>query len=223
MYLQDLIAWIDRMKPNNRFSNEEKTAWINEIEGRIQQEGFLQPPEIVYEWETDKDTELLLSVPHDSVYRHWLQAQLSYANEEFNIYQNETEQFNASWRSFLLWICSAIRPAYKDRVWIPKVYPVVKGETVTVSFFDLPCEREDIASATISVWQKGVAVLEYGAEALTGEESLSATIPQADSLKLTPGAAKVTMVVTDKAGNRYEHYPYSRLNVIDSKYRREMT
>lgn len=224
MYLQELINWIDKMKPDNRFTEEEKVTWINEIEGRIQQEAFLQPPEILYEWETDKDTELLLHPPHDGVYRHYLRAQLSYANEEFDTYQNETEMFNSCWKTFLLWVCNHVKPAYRKMPWIPKVYPVVRGESVVISFFNLPVEREDVASCTVSVWQKGAAVLEYGTEALIDDgEAISVQIPQADSLTLTPGAAKVTMVLLDEAGNRYEHYPYSRLTVVDTKYRLEMS
>lgn len=223
MYLQDLISWINNMKPDNRFSDEEKIVWVNEIEGRVQ-EAFLQPPEILYEWETDKDTELILSTPHDSIYRHYLRAQLSYANEEYDIYQNEMEMFNSCWKDFLLWVCNHVKPAYRKTPWIPKVYPLVRGESTVLSFICLPVEREDIQDCTVSVWQKGEAVLEYGMDELIDDgEAVSVEIPQADSLDLTPGAAKVTMVLLDEAGNRYEHYPYSRLTVVDTKYRLEMS
>lgn len=113
MYLQDLINWIDRMKPNNRFTAQEKVEWVNEVETRVQQEAFLRPPEIVYDWETDKETVLLLSAPHDSIYKHHLRAQLSYANEEYDIYQNEMEMFNKCWSAFMLWVCTGARPAYE--------------------------------------------------------------------------------------------------------------
>ena len=113
MYLQDLINWIDRMKPDNRFTAQEKVEWVNEVETRVQQEAFLRPPEIVYDWETDKETVLLLSAPHDSIYKHHLRAQLSYANEEYDIYQNEMEMFNKCWSAFMLWVCTGARPAYE--------------------------------------------------------------------------------------------------------------
>lgn len=111
--LQDIINWIDRMKPNNRFTAQEKVEWVNEVETRVQQEAFLRPPEIVYDWETDKETVLLLSAPHDSIYKHHLRAQLSYANEEYDIYQNEMEMFNKCWNAFMLWVCTGARPAYE--------------------------------------------------------------------------------------------------------------
>lgn len=218
MTLENLIERINRMKPDNRFSNEDKVAWANEIEGRIQQEAFLQPAEIIYDWETDKDTKLLLNAPHDSVYEHFLRAQLSYANEEYDLYQNEMEMFNKCWASFMLWVCNAIKPAYRKTSWVPKVYLVVRGEATMVSFFELPVADDEIADFTLGIWQRGEKVLSYGMEDLVeGESGIHVEIPTSDSAKLNVGAAKMTLTITDESGNKYEHYPCSRLNVQESE------
>lgn len=110
MTLKELIAWGDLMKPNNRFTTDEKTRWINTVEARVQQEALQQAPEIQYNYETDQEKELILKPPHDEVYRWYLMAQLSAANEEYDRYQNEMEMFNGAWDTFMLWVCTEIDP-----------------------------------------------------------------------------------------------------------------
>ena len=104
MTLKELIAWGDLMKPNNRFTTDEKTRWINTVEA------LQQAPEIQYNYETDQEKELILKPPHDEVYRWYLMAQLSAANEEYDRYQNEMEMFNGAWDTFMLWVCTEIDP-----------------------------------------------------------------------------------------------------------------
>ena len=80
MTLEELITWADKMKPDNRFTPEDKTLWLNTVEAMVQQEGLLMAPEVQYEYETDKQTPLLLLPPHDEIYRYYLLAQLRFAN-----------------------------------------------------------------------------------------------------------------------------------------------
>lgn len=205
------------MKPDNRFTNEEKTEWVNEIEGMIQQEALLEPPEIVYDWANDQDTELIIKHPHEKIYRHYLLAQLSYANEEYDRYTNEMQMFNSCWESFMVWICRAVRPAYRRRQWIPRVFTIVRGETVTISFFELPIEQENMKTCTISIWQGGEKVLSWELEKLSIEgDTASVQLTQAESLSLSEGTGKVTILVTSKDGDRYEQYPASRIKVAET-------
>ena len=56
MTVSQVIQAVDEVKPN-AFSNEEKTRWLNEVEGMVQTEVLLFASEevITYSYEQDKD------------------------------------------------------------------------------------------------------------------------------------------------------------------------
>lgn len=70
MTVAQVIQVVDEVKPN-AFSNEEKTRWLNEVEGMVQTEVLLFASEevITYSYEQDKDVELLRSRPTTSSIR----------------------------------------------------------------------------------------------------------------------------------------------------------
>lgn len=217
MTLREVIAWADRMKPDNRFTNEEKTTWINELEGMVQREALLEAAEVEYEYSTDAETELIVSYPYDKLYRHYLLSQISYANEEYDRYNNELEMFNACWRDFLLWVCSSVRPAYKKRDWLHPVFKIIRGETVKLEFLGLPTEPWDVNECIVAIEQKGKQVLELRGEQIeVGDNGFAATLTQEESLLLTPGAALVSFIIIDGAGNRYERFRQTRMKVYDT-------
>lgn len=217
MTLEELIVWADKMKPDNRFAAEDKTLWLNTVEAMVQQEGLLMAPEVQYEYETDRQTPLLLLPPHDEIYRYYLLAQLSFANEEYDRYQNEIEMFNKAWDKFLLWVCTRIKPAYKCKVCLPLVWHIVRGETVTLSFFDLPVVEAEVKSAAISIWQKGSAILSYDKTALSWSGNcMSLEIPQEDSIKLSTGQAKINLVIVNSENQRFEQYPANRISIAET-------
>lgn len=112
MTLEDVLAWVDSIKPN-AFSDNEKTNWVNEVEGMVQTDVFLWAPEeiIVYDYETDKDKELLAQPPHDKIYGAYLTAMIDFANGEYNKYQNTMQMFNAHFGEFMRWFATVYRPA----------------------------------------------------------------------------------------------------------------
>lgn len=67
--LKSVIDYVDEIKPN-AFSNEAKTKWLNECEGLVQTEVLLWASEeiITYQYDADKDKELLAQPPHDKIY-----------------------------------------------------------------------------------------------------------------------------------------------------------
>lgn len=218
MTLREVIAWADRMKPDNRFTNDEKTTWINELEGMVQREALLEAAEVEYEYSTDADTELIVSHPYDKLYRHYLLSQISYANEEYDRYNNELEMFNSCWRDFLLWVCSSVRPAYKKQDWLPAVWHIVRGETPVIEFFALPLAAEEITAAGIFVQQGGETVLEFDSQRIILENcSASVQLTQEESLTLKAGTALITIVIANGAGERYEQYPPNRLIIAETQ------
>lgn len=112
MTLSEVIAKVDEIKPN-AFSNEAKTAWMNEAEGMVQTEVFLLAPEeiITYDYAKDKDTELLVQSPHDKLYPSYLTAMIDFANGEYNKYQNTMQMFNSHFGEFMRWFALNYRPA----------------------------------------------------------------------------------------------------------------
>ena len=223
MTLREVIAWADRMKPDNRFTNDEKTTWVNEMEGMIQLEALLEAAEVEYEYATDADTKLIVGPPYEKLYRHYLLSQISYANEEYDRYNNELEMFNAAWQDFLLWVCSSVRPAYRRQDWLPAVWHIVRGETPIIEFFCLPLSADEISTANIFIRQGGEAVLSFDKDRIRLEGSSAAVqLTQEESLQLAAGTALVTIVITDEREARYEQYPPNRLVIAETQIGRVM-
>lgn len=112
MTVSQVIQAVDEVKPN-AFSNEEKTRWLNEVEGMVQTEVLLFASEevIAYSYEQDKDAELLVQPPHDKLYPAYLEARVDYANGEYEKYQNTMQMFNAFFGEFIRWFALTYSPA----------------------------------------------------------------------------------------------------------------
>ena len=110
--LGEVIAMVDEIKPN-AFSDEAKTAWLNECEGMVQTEVFLfAPAEIIrYRWPEDRDKPLLVEPPHDKLYWAYLTAMIDFANGEYNKYQNTMQTYNEHYANFLRWFGTTYDPA----------------------------------------------------------------------------------------------------------------
>ena len=113
MTLKQVIEFVDDTKPN-AFTNEQKTVWINELEGRIQAQVFLWDVAtlcVQYTYSEDFDPELLVGPPYDDIYREWLKAKIDEANGEYDKYQNSMAMFNAAWDEFKVWFIRTYHPA----------------------------------------------------------------------------------------------------------------
>lgn len=110
--LSGVIQMVDDIKPN-AFSNETKTAWINEVEGMVQTQVLLWASEqiLTYTYEDDQDKQLLVSPPHDKLYWTYLAAMIDFANGEYNKYQNTMQLFNSCFGEFVRWFAANYRPA----------------------------------------------------------------------------------------------------------------
>lgn len=112
MKLKDVISYVDDIKPN-AFSDSTKTKWLNEIEGMVQSEIFLFAPKMffAYEYERDKEKEMLIYPPHDKLYESYLCAKIDYANGEYDKYENTMAMFNSQYEEFKKWFATKYRPA----------------------------------------------------------------------------------------------------------------
>lgn len=112
MTVSQVIQIVDDIKPN-AFTNETKTAWLNEVEGMVQTEVFLfAPVEVIqYDYAEDKDTVLLVDPPHEKLYQAYLAARVDFANGEYNKYQNTMQMFNSFFGEFMRWYALNYCPA----------------------------------------------------------------------------------------------------------------
>jgi len=102
------------LKPN-AFTNDEKTAWLKALDGRVASDVFLWPPAelagLDYSFRGDKGSELLVGPPYDDIYVMWLAAQIDAANGEFNRYQNSMQLFNENYGAFVRWFAGLYDPS----------------------------------------------------------------------------------------------------------------
>ena len=110
--LQGVLELIDDIKPN-AFSDEVKTAWVNEVEKLVQTEVFLLAVEDVvqYQWPADSGATLLAKPPHDKIYWVYLSAMVDFGNGEYDKYQNTMQMFNQFFSEFMRWFALTYRPA----------------------------------------------------------------------------------------------------------------
>ena len=110
--LQGVLDIIDSIKPN-AFSDEAKTAWINEVEGLVQTEVFLLAIEDVvqYTWPENAAATLLAKPPHDKIYWVYLSAMVDFANGEYDKYQNTMQMFNQFFGEYMRWYARTYNPA----------------------------------------------------------------------------------------------------------------
>ena len=105
MTIIEAVNRIDTVKPNN-YSQHDKVAWLSKIDGIIKAE-IIDTHEggenIIfngYDADTDIQTNLLVSAPHDDLYVRWLEAQIDYANGEYSKYNNSMAMFNTEYSTY---------------------------------------------------------------------------------------------------------------------------
>lgn len=112
MTLSNVIAFVDGIKPN-AFTPEQKTAWVNEVEGYVMTDIFLLAPTeyTAYVWPEDQNTVLLVPDPHCKIYHAYLSAMIDFANGEYGKYNNELAMYNEFCGEFMRWYTDRYRPA----------------------------------------------------------------------------------------------------------------
>ena len=107
MNIQEAINGIDNVKPNT-YSEEEKIAWLSELDGLVMNEIINTheynegETEIEYEPYTvdDMQKELIIPHPYCDTYLKWLESKIDYANNETARYINSSSVFNSAWTNF---------------------------------------------------------------------------------------------------------------------------
>ena len=103
MTIQEAIGRLDSLM-HNTYSDHQKTIWLSEVDGQIQNqlvlthEGGIEVP-LPYK-DTDAHRQLLAPHPYDAMYLHYLQAQMHYHNGEFDRYNNAIAMFQAAFDDY---------------------------------------------------------------------------------------------------------------------------
>ena len=86
--------------------------WLNQVEGQILHEIFLLSlSEIAPYTETPAEA-LAAPYPYDGIYLLWMEAQVDFANGEYERYTNTMQRYNTAWNDLARHIAKCIRPVY---------------------------------------------------------------------------------------------------------------
>lgn len=121
MTIGEAIARVDQLKPN-QYDRAQKVEWLSQADGEIwnniiathevaswdpwynkpgaeeSEDEDKRPPVFRgYGPQTDDNQPLLMNVPYDQGYIHWLESRIDYANGEYGKYNNT----NTTWNSDL--------------------------------------------------------------------------------------------------------------------------
>ena len=129
MTVEELLTKIDELKPNH-YSETRKIEWLNQVEEQIyfnvilQHEGYKDVEYCRYVTVDEHGgNTLLASGMYEDLYRHYIEGQIDYANQEIGKYNNSSEMYNHLYSEFTKWYRRKHMPIHK--VNSPKFYKEV--------------------------------------------------------------------------------------------------
>lgn len=113
MRIREVLAEIDVMRPN-AYTDGEKIALLNTIEGRIYHEILSKAAEFEGEFqpfrEGEEERELAAPVPFTDIYGFFLAARIDFANGDSGRYNDTMVLFNQAWDDYAAWYRENHRP-----------------------------------------------------------------------------------------------------------------
>lgn len=104
MTVMEAIGLIDKLRPN-RYDQDMKIRWLSVLDGIIKveiidaHEGGGAVEYTGYD-SSDLTHELLVPSPYDDIYVKWLEAQIDYANREYQKYNNSINMYNNAFMAY---------------------------------------------------------------------------------------------------------------------------
>ena len=100
-----VLQQVDALLPNG-YTDQEKRRWLTQAEGFVCAEIYgTEPPEAL----ADTDT-LSAPPPYDGLYRHYVEAQVHYANGEMSRYNNAAAMWNNALMTLRDYVCRTAAP-----------------------------------------------------------------------------------------------------------------
>jgi hypothetical protein len=126
MTISEILAQVDEIKPNT-YDENIKLRWLSELDGRVfndvilthvhdlvdDGEGNMVEPTFAGYNETSENDELLIPDTYADIYRHWIFAQIDYANGEVDRFNNSMVMYNSSLKEFYDWYNRNNKPIQK--------------------------------------------------------------------------------------------------------------
>ena len=93
--IRDVLTQVDDLLPN-QYTVQQKQRWAEQAEGLVITEilGEKMPEEMT------ENTVLSAQPPYDEMYRHYVEAQIHYANDEIERYNNAAAAWNGLFTAF---------------------------------------------------------------------------------------------------------------------------
>ncbi len=92
--IDKIIEYVDRVKVNP-YGEEEKYAWISELDGMVRRTVMQEVGTFAYSYPDDGDTELIVPYPYDGIYQTWLEAKIDFYDKRYEDYNNTITMFYA--------------------------------------------------------------------------------------------------------------------------------
>lgn len=86
--------------------------WLNQVEGQILHEIFLLALSEITPYSATPTEALAAPYPYDGIYMRWMEAQVDFANGEYERYTNTMQRYNTAWNDLARHIAKCIRPVY---------------------------------------------------------------------------------------------------------------
>ena len=103
MKLREILSTVDQLRPN-AYTDAEKIAMINTIEGRVYTDIFQKAKGFEGEFipceEGQEERELAVPVPFTDVYKYYLMAQIDFLNGDSARYNDTLVLFNNVWGEY---------------------------------------------------------------------------------------------------------------------------
>lgn len=105
MTIMEAINRVDGLK-HNTYSENEKVAWLSRLDSMVKRliidthEGSDDIFYTTYDDETSRELVLLVPAPFDEIYLRWLEAQIDYANGEYDKYNNSILMYQTAWDAY---------------------------------------------------------------------------------------------------------------------------
>ena len=105
MTITEAINTIDNLK-HNTYSQHDKVAWLSRLDSMIKRliidthEGGEDVTFSGYDGNGDLNVEMLVPAPFDEIYLRWLEAQIDYANGEYDKYNNSILMYQAAYDGY---------------------------------------------------------------------------------------------------------------------------
>ena len=101
----EILSYFDNQVPN-KYSDEEKIRWLNEIETQIYNDIILTHKDNEkiafngYTADTDINTQMIVDLEYSELYRYWLEKSVYYTNGEIDRMNNALSMFESYYNNF---------------------------------------------------------------------------------------------------------------------------